>query len=497
MFNLLRRLRILLAALCFIGLCLLFVDVSGLLRSHLAFLARIQLVPALLSGSLFIVGTLLVLTLLFGRLYCSVICPLGVLQDSIHRCNTKHRHHFTPAATRFRVLALVVFAAAFAVGIPLLFGLLEPYSLFGRMASTLLEPFWATGNNVLALGAERMGSVAVAAVPVWQKGLSVLVVAVLSLLVIGRLAWKHGRTWCNTICPVGTLLGFVSRFSLLRPRIDAAKCVNCGRCAAQCKASCLDVATHSIDASRCVTCFNCLSVCRKGALSYGLPLRRATKPPSDKEEPQSIPGENVPGEKTDISRRALLLAATAFVGASGTALAETPSIPALTRKLRPARSVPVTPPGSQSVRAFAARCTGCQLCVTACPHQALQAFDTGPGMLQPSLSFEHGYCRVNCVACTDVCPTGAIQPLTSSRKSALQIGRAVVRPERCIITTDGVPCTACSRNCPAGAIRLVGDPRMPAVDAERCTGCGACEYYCPSRPYAAIQVEGNHVHRPI
>lgn len=487
----LRRFRILLAALCFMGLCLLFVDVSGLARPRLAFLAHIQLVPALLSGSLLVLGGLLILTLVFGRLYCSVICPLGVMQDVIRHGNKKGLHRFTRGKTMIRVAALAVFIGAFAAGFPLLFNLLEPYSMFGRIAATLLEPLWATGNNALALGAERMGSVAVSAAPIWQKGLSALTAAALTLLVVGWLAWKHGRTWCNTICPVGTVLGYVSRFSLLRPRIDATQCVECGRCAAACKASCIDVERHGIDASRCVSCFNCLPACRKGALSYGLAIKKG-------EVPHHGTAQNNTQEKAspDPIRRALLLAATALVSHPRPALAET-AIPALTRKLRPARTVPVTPPGSQGLRAFATRCTGCQLCVSACPHQALQAFDAGSGMLQPSLSFEHGYCRVNCVACSAVCPTGAIRPLTPSRKSALQIGHAVVRSERCIIATDGVPCTACSRNCPAGAIRLVGERRLPAVDAERCTGCGACEYYCPARPYTAIQVEGNLVHRPI
>lgn len=488
----LRRLRILLAVLCFTGLCLLFVDVSGLVRPRLAFLAEIQLVPALLSGSLLVFGGLLVLTLVFGRLYCSVICPLGVLQDVIRHWNKKGRHSFTRGKTLVRVAALAVFIGAFAAGIPLLFNLLEPYSAFGRIAATLFEPLWTTGNNALALGAERMGSVAVSAVPVWQKGLSALVAASLTLLVVGWMAWKHGRTWCNTICPVGTLLGCVSRFSLLRPRIDAEHCVNCGRCAAVCKASCIDVERHGIDASRCVACFNCLSACRKGALSSGPTIKK-------REKPHDGDAQNNIQEKTrpDPSRRALLLAVTALVSAPRPALAGAPDIPALTRKLRQARSVPITPPGSQGLRAFSARCTGCQLCVSACPHQALRAFDAGLGRLQPSLSFEHGYCRVNCVACSTVCPTGAIQSMTPSRKSALQIGHAVIRPERCIIATDGVPCTACSRNCPAGAIRLVGERRLPAVDTERCTGCGACEYVCPARPYAAVQVEGNLVHRPI
>lgn len=149
--------------------------------------------------------------------------------------------------------------------------------------------------------------------------------------------------------------------------------------------------------------------------------------------------------------------------------------------------------------AFEARCTGCQLCVSACPNQVLRSFDNGLGMLQPSLSFERGYCRVNCVSCSTVCPAGAIRPVSVAEKSAIQIGRAIINPELCIVTKDNVQCTACARNCPPGIIKLVGEGpvKKPAVDAERCTGCGACEYVCPTRPLAAIRVDGNLQHRRI
>jgi Pyruvate/2-oxoacid:ferredoxin oxidoreductase delta subunit len=120
-------------------------------------------------------------------------------------------------------------------------------------------------------------------------------------------------------------------------------------------------------------------------------------------------------------------------------------------------------------------------------------------MFQPALSFERGYCRINCVACSEVCPTGAINSISTAEKSALQIGHAIISLEHCIVNTDDVPCTACFRNCPPGAISLVEgkNHQLPAVDAERCTGCGACEYNCPARPQSAIWVEGNLAHRQI
>lgn len=484
----LRAIRSTLAALCFAGLCLLFLDISGILPPKLAFLAKLQLVPAILAGSFAIVAALVVLTLVFGRVYCSTLCPLGVMQDAISRLGRKNRFRFSPAKTRLRMAVLALFIAAIAAGVPLIFGLLEPYSAFGRIAADLMAPLWGLGSNALALASERMGNFAVGPTPLWQKGLSALIAAALTLGVVGSLAWKSGRTWCNTICPVGTVLGFCSRFSLFRPRIDAIKCTHCGRCSKACKASCIDAGNVMLDSSRCVSCFNCLDTCRHKAITYA---------PTRKRRDSAIQKKELPNP----SRRALFAVALSAVTVpvSVQARSGNGTIPALTRKERQDRNVPVTPPGSAGLEAFKARCTGCQLCVSACPHQVLRSFDNGIGMLQPSLSFERGYCRVNCVACSALCPAGAIRPVSPVEKTAIQIGRAVIQPEVCIVNANNISCSACARNCPAGAINMVGAGplKKPAVDAERCTGCGACEYVCPARPFAAIYVEGNLEHRRI
>jgi ferredoxin len=182
------------------------------------------------------------------------------------------------------------------------------------------------------------------------------------------------------------------------------------------------------------------------------------------------------------------------------AAAREAAIPALTRKASPRRAVPVLPPGAGGLASFTRKCTGCQLCVAACPHQVLHSSDIGGYALQPAMGFERGYCRVNCVTCSSVCPTGAIRPMTAERKSATQVGRAVVRPEICIVTTDDVSCMACAKACPTGALGLAGADgtrKRPVVDTERCIGCGACEYVCPARPVSAVMVEGNIEHRLV
>ena len=483
----LRSIRILLAAVCFTALCLLFVDVSGRLAPSLAFMAKAQFVPAMLAGSVGAVVGVLLLTLVFGRLYCSVLCPLGVMQDVIGARAGRYRYRYSSPHTLLRLAVFFVFAASLLAGVPLVFSLLEPYSAFGRIAADLLAPVWATGNNALAWASERAGNYDVAPAMLWQKGLAALAAAVATLALIGVLAWRKGRLWCTAVCPVGTFLGFFSRFAVLRPRIEESACKNCGLCEKACKSGCIDATAGTVDTSRCVVCFDCVDVCRHGAMSYGLRKAGGGEKSVVGDAAQSV------GSKPNTVRRGML---AALVGAAvpGVACGRSASpIAALTRKFEPERAVAVVPPGAQSVQQLSARCTGCQLCVSACPNQVLRGTDHGSGMLQPTMAFERGYCRVNCVTCAEVCPAGAIRPITPAQKSSMQIGRAVINLDRCITVTDKVTCTACAKICPPRVINLVGPedaPKKPVVDAERCTGCGACEYVCPARPFAAIYVEG-------
>ncbi|MCL2000854.1 MAG: 4Fe-4S dicluster domain-containing protein [Planctomycetes bacterium] len=489
----LKKARLLLAGIFLIGMLLLFIDAGGIIPPRFAFLAKIQLVPAILAGSAVTVALWLLLTCIFGRIYCSIICPLGVFQDVAAYFGKKNRFHFTAGKIRLRIVFLAIFIAAFLTGLPVVFGILEPYSAFGRLAAGILAPFWSLGHNALAYLSEKSGYLAIASSPIWIKGTSALAFAILTFGLVGYLAFRGGRTWCNTLCPAGTALGFLARFSFLRPRISADACNRCGLCEMSCKASCLDGKNRRIDASRCVVCFNCLGACKYGAIKYSLPAAASKETRRNDEPPDRV-------------RRNLL---TAVFGAlilpiSSKALeASEPkeeTIPALTRKTRQPKRIPVIPPGAWGLREYSARCTGCQLCVSSCPNRVLAASDSGLGMLQPSLSFERGYCRVNCVTCSTVCPTGAIRPITAEEKTAIQIGRAVVDRSRCIRRTRDVACTACIRNCPAGVINPIekeDHTKDIAVDLERCLGCGACEYFCPVRPTGAITVIGNVRHHRL
>ena len=217
----LRKIRIILASIFFIGVTLLFLDFTGTLHAWLGWMAKVQFLPAVLAMNFGVVAALLLLTLLFGRVYCSVICPLGVMQDIISwihgktKKKNRFRFSYSPARKTLRYGMLVLFIAALIMGSHVAVALIAPYSAYGRIAANLFAPIYQLGNNFFAWIAERAGSYAFYSVDIWIKSVSTFAIAAATLLVVGFLAWRHGRTWCNTICPVGTVLGFFSRQVLL------------------------------------------------------------------------------------------------------------------------------------------------------------------------------------------------------------------------------------------------------------------------------------------
>ena len=487
----LRKIRIILAVLSFVAVTLLFLDFTGTVRIWFGWMAKIQFLPAVLACNLVVVLLLLLLTLLFGRVYCSVICPLGVFQDVFSRIGGKvrqNRFRYRKANPWLRYGVLFLFVLLMLAGIPAIAMLVAPYSAYGRIASQLFAPLYAWGNNLLAAMAERHESYAFYKVDACVKSIAALVVAALTFVVVAFWSFRSGRMWCNTLCPVGTALGFFARFSLLKPYIDQSKCLHCGSCEKQCKGSCIDSAAGSVDYSRCVACMDCLETCHKGAIRYG----RAKK--------ECKPQEKTP---TDASKRdflkvsAMLTAGTLLESA---ALRVDGGLAVIEDKKQPLRSLPVRPAGALGQRHFERHCTACMLCVSNCPNHVLRPSRELRTMLQPEMSFEQGFCRPDCTRCSELCPTGAIQRVTVEEKSSIQTGHAVWVAKNCIAFNDGVHCEACQSHCPTGSIQLVRNEngkQFPAVDTERCIGCGACEYYCPARPFAAIYVEGHEKHRTI
>ena len=501
----LKKIRIILAAVMFTLITLLFLDFTGTLHTWLGWMAKIQFLPAVMALNVMVVVALIVLTLVFGRIYCSVICPLGVLQDIMAQFRRKkNKYSYSKEVRWLRYPVLVLFILAGVAGIGSLFQLLAPYSSFGRIATMLFHPLWMLGNNLLAYFAEQADSFAFYSVDVWMKSMPVFIIALVTLVVLLVLAWRGGRTYCNTICPVGTVLSFFSRFSFLKIRFDEGKCKNCSMCSKNCKASCIDYKTHTVDYSRCVVCGDCIEKCKFGALGYSYASR-------SNQASQSSQASNTSHASTvspvDLSKRSFLLAtalATTAAMAQKKEKLMDGGLAELEDKVASSRQTPLTPPGSRSFSNMALRCTGCQLCVSECPNDVLRPSTDLMHLMQPVMSYERGYCRPECTRCSDVCPAGAIKPLDGIEKSSIQIGHAVWIKQNCVPLVDGVECGNCARHCPTGAIEMVPSdpdddesPMVPAVNESVCIGCGACEYVCPSRPFSAIIVEGHEVHRKI
>lgn len=500
--TMLRKIRIVLAAIFFTLITLLFLDFTGALHTWFGWMAKIQLLPAVLALNFGVMALLVVLTLLFGRVYCSVICPLGVFQDIVswfsgRRKGKKNRFGFKKENKWLRYGVLVVFLLLLVFGLNAIAVLIAPYSAYGRIASNLFAPLYGWCNNLFAFFAERAGSYAFYATDVYIKSMPVFIVAVVTFIVIVVIAWKGGRTWCNNICPVGTVLGFFSRFSLFAPVINTDKCVNCGVCGKRCKASCIDTANHKIDYSRCVVCMDCIENCSSGAIEYKLRCNaKACSCKSSDSAPAGIEG-------ADKGRRNFIVAGAAALTAATLKAQEEHvdgGLAVIQDKKIPQREVSIKPAGSQSLKNFSQHCTGCQLCVAECPNKVLRPSIRLETFMQPEMSYEKGYCRPECTRCSEVCPAGAIRKVSREEKSSIQIGHAVVIPENCIVNRDKVDCGNCARHCPAGAIKMVpapdgSDRTVPAVNAERCIGCGACENLCPARPLSAIYVEGHLVHK--
>ena len=449
----LKVIRIVLAALMLFGITALIFDFTdgAVLRHWLGWMPKVQLLPAILALNVVVVVAILLVTSLIGRLYCSVVCPMGIFQDIFswfHKIifGKKRPYRYRKPQNWLRYIVLALFVILMFFGLNGIASLVAPYSAYARMVANI------HGSGLVH----------------W--------VAIATLCCVGVMSFMYGRLWCNTLCPVGSLLSLFSKHSLFGIRIDREKCVGCRKCEKRCKANCIDVDGRTVDGSRCVMCFSCLGHCKQGAISL---TRRSNQ--------NNQSNQNNP---TDPSRRKFL-AVTAAVGTASVLHAQEEKAAAgmalVENKAIPERKTPLKPAGAISLKNFESRCTACQLCVGKCPEHVLRPSTGLDGFLQPTMAFDQGFCRLACTRCSELCPSGAIQPV--SKKTTISIGYAVVLKDNCI------GCGLCERHCPAQAIQMVDG--IPAVHENKCIGCGKCEYYCPATPTKAIYVEGREIHAVI
>lgn len=416
-----------------IGAAVIFMIAAGFAFSgfggKVAELLHVQFGPALLKcvaafslGTLIIVLGIALLTLLFGRFYCSVFCPFGILQDVagfLSRRKAKVLPNYRKTRYAVAGIALGLLLCGWSGG----FLLLDPYSNFGRIFASF------TLGGMIPLG-----------------------------LILLLAVWKK-RIYCTTICPVGTLLGLLAKYGVFKLAITG-KCVKCGQCVKVCPSGCIDVTSGTIDNERCVRCMNCVSSCPLGGVNFVAPKKR-----------------EVPVNE---SRRAFLISGGVLLAgvAAGVVLAKT----GLGKLEEIARRFKILPPGAGSAERFAAKCTACQLCTANCPAKIIVPAPGGDGPV--SLDLSRGACQFDCNKCSQLCPTGALTPLTLAQKQKTKIAEAKFNPQKCIVFQGGEPCGHCAAACPVHAITLRKNGAPRPVDTKLCIGCGACQEACPAQEKA-------------
>ncbi len=518
----LKKVRIVVSLLFFLLTFLLFIDFRHILpEKFINYLLYLQFAPSMMKF-ITVVGIaalgfliVIVLTLLFGRVYCSSICPLGTLQDGISHISKRvqkrnkkkkkiYKYNRPHNWWRYGFLAVVVIFLL--AGSVFALNLLDPFSNFGRISVNLIKPIYIGINNIIANTLLKFDLFWLYPAKYGKIDWIFLLYPSAILGVVTWMSYRKGRLYCNAICPVGTLLGLISRFSLFKIRISDSECNNCGLCEWDCKSNCIDKVNKHVDFSRCVNCFNCFTVCKKDAMTYKMSWQK--KPVSKKTVPVHV-------ATADESKRSFIAgSAVILMSIFGFKLNKMPSgnydnaslaNPGEITSSRPtiipeSKDFPVTPPGASTIRKFTDRCTACHLCVSACPTHVIQPSLTQYGLtgfMQPHMDYHAGFCNFECTICMDVCPAGALLPVSLEEKKLIQLGKAVFIKENCVVETDGTDCGACSEHCPTKAVDMIpyhDGLFIPQVTEDICIGCGACEYACPTKPYKAIFVNGNAVH---
>jgi ferredoxin len=481
-----------------------------------------QFAPGLLSlTSVFFVDTLAAVvliaavTLVFGRIYCSVLCPLGILQDGIAfltHWNQKKwkwsRYRFLDTRpVKYGVFLFVLILGAAGVMLPLV--ALLPSSNFFTIVSNVFLKFFNLILELLARGAQGVAENGFLAhfkvahgpgSPGWYESVippaAAFAFSLGIFLVVAALAAWRGRIYCNTLCPVGAVLSLIGRKPLYRIALSQEMCVCCGMCEAACKGGAINAKAKSVLTENCVMCFNCIGACKRG----GVTLEKRPKMAA-----------------FSLSRRHFIGAAGGVVAGAGAYM--------LVRKLentmpRPSSSAwPAMPPGAGSAKRFHEKCVGCGICIRECEGHVLVPSVTQYGLegfMQPVVDYSRGSCVYTCNHCSNVCPAGALLPLSLEAKQLTRIGTASTDYGAC------VGCGICASNCPAHAIQMMtvvfpADHAKPnpagsawygasrpvvrsvPVDHSRkvasvnlfsCIGCGVCQNVCPLPDGPAITVSG-------
>jgi polyferredoxin len=448
-------------------------------------------------------------TLFLGRFFCGWICPLGTLQHFVGSLKSEGKRGKQRIESnrykRWQTIKYVVLLAGLVAAVfgSMAIGTLDPFSLLVRSFGLAILPAINIASRALLVPLEHSHVLAIKTVGTYlHTALQLtildlrqahfnqgLVLGILFLLILWA-SMRITRFWCRSICPLGALLGAVSRWSIFGLHKDASSCDKCNRCLLHCQGGDDPVGSVPWRKSECLMCMNCVDSCPHGALEF-----RFFRNEHDVASP-------------DLGRRRTVTGLAAGVAA-------VPLIRANTGLGKSRHERLLRPPGSVDETDFLSRCIRCGECMKVCPNNSLQPTLTEAGLeglWTPTLVPRIGYCEPSCVLCSEVCPTGAIWQITlkgkgwvaggaTQKSQPVRLGTAFYDRGRCLPWALATDCIVCEEWCPVSpkaiyveetkVIDSSGNTKIlkqPRVDPSRCVGCGACEYACPLQEKPAVYV---------
>jgi len=463
----------------------LFLDFDPLIFITTLFASHGRKIPSAFFLSL----SLIVMTVLLGRIFCGWICPLGTLHNIIGSLKKSHslKVHVSWHKAKYYILFLLVSSSIFTLQIT---GIMDPISLLIRSFSLSIFPLLNHGirgffDSIYNANIPAVVNLSEPAYDFLKRNLlsfrdlyyiQAILIGLLFIVIIS-LNLLERRFWCKYVCPLGAMLGLLSGYSLLKREVSEG-CTSCGICANRCQGGALQEKNSVWKNTECLVCFDCDDLCTQNAVTFGI-VRN-------------------PHPSIDLGRRQVLLSLASGMLAVPL-VRSTPfsrsdfSNPGLLR-----------PPGSLEEKDFLKRCVKCGECMKVCLTNGLQPtlLEAGlEGLWSPRLIPRIGYCEYRCTLCGQVCPTGAIQRLPLEEKMKTKIGLAMIDKGRCLPYAHSTPCIVCEEVCPTSpkaiwfeefSVKDRGGEeiivKQPHIDLDRCIGCGICEAKCPVGNRPAIYV---------